>query len=147
MLPSRHIALSFPLGLATGLFTQSAIFGFLCFFSGVLIDIDHLIDYLANRGLETLNVVKIYRSCGKMAYPETEGGTKKIFLIFHAIEIAILLWVGYALSKNLYFLSIAIGYTGHLAADAIFNANIRPQSYFILWRIINRFKTAKLIIS
>ena len=147
MLPSRHIALSFPLGVATGLYTQSVIFGFLCFFSGVLIDVDHVIDYLIHRGLKTLDVVKIYQTCGNMAKPEADGGAKRIFIIFHAIEIAILLWAGYVLSKNLYLLSIAIGYTGHLAADSICNANIKPQSYFIFWRDINGFKTTKLIVS
>ena len=41
MLPSKHIMVSVPLGIAVGFFTQSVFAGLSCFLSGVLVDVDH----------------------------------------------------------------------------------------------------------
>jgi len=145
MLPSRHIIISLPLGIAVGSFTQSALAGLLCLFSGVLVDADHLIEYIIHYGLRRLNFKKIYRACIEMAKPEEEGGVKKLHLFFHSLEICILLWIGYALSKNFYLLSIALGYTGHLITDIIGNSKtMKPLSYFITLRAINGFNTGKI---
>ena len=145
MLPSRHIIVSLPLAIAVGSFTQSALAGLLCLFSGVLIDADHLIEYIIHYGLRRLNFKKIYWACVEMAKPEEEGGAKKLHLFFHALEICILLWIGYALSKNFYLLSIALGYTGHLIMDIIGNSKkMKPLSYFITLRAINGFNTGEI---
>jgi len=69
-----------------------------------------------------------------------------MYLLFHAIEISILLWVVFVLSKNIYFLSMALGYTGHLALDVAAN-EIKPWAYFISARMKNGFKTLKIVKS
>ena len=146
MLPSRHIIISLPLGATVGLLTQSIPAGLLCFFSGILIYVDHLIEYAIHFGVKNLKNLKlkeIYQTCAKMAKREEEGGVKKLYLFLHTGEIAILLWVGFVLFRNIYLLSIALGCTGHLILDAA-NNELKPWSYFLTLRIKNGFDTTKL---
>lgn len=144
MLPSRHIIASVPLGLTVGLLTESLIAGLLCFFSGVLIDIDHIIDYIIHYGLKGFSFKQTYRACKKFAEREEEGGLKKIYLILHVWEMAILFWVSFLFTKNICLLAIALGYSGHLILDASNNI-MKPSSYFIILRIKHDFRTIKLL--
>ena len=144
MLPSRHIMLSLPLGVVVGFFAQSVLAGLLCFFSGVLIDVDHLIEHVIHFGLKNLKLKEFYQTCAKLTKREEEGGVKKLYLFLHAGEIAILLWVGFVLFRNIYLLSLALGYTGHLILDAANNA-LKPWAYFLTLRIKNGFDTTKFI--
>ncbi|MBN3037984.1 MAG: hypothetical protein JW869_01045 [Candidatus Omnitrophica bacterium] len=144
MSPIKHIAVSAPLGIAVAVVTQSTLAGMLCFFSGFLIDIDHLVEYTMYYGFGDFRFKSIYAACAKMANREEEGGVKRIFFFLHTAEIAILLWVGYFFSKNIYFLAIALGYSGHLIMDGTANA-ISPWAYFITSRIKNGFRTASFV--
>lgn len=145
MLPSRHIIVSLPLGASVWFFTQSVPAALLCFLTGtLLIDLDHLIEYAIHHGFKNPNFKEFYQTCRRMPKPQEEGGVKKIYLFFHAIEISILLWVAFAVSKNIYLLSIALGYTGHLALDITGN-EIKPWAYFISARMKNGFKTLKIV--
>ena len=145
MLPSRHIIVSLPLGAIVWLFTRSAPAALLCFLTGtLLVDLDHLIEYAIHHGFKNLNFKGFYRACRRMAKPQEEGGVKKIYLFFHAIEIGILLWAAFAVSKNIYLFSIALGYTGHLTLDVAGN-EIKPWAYFISARMKNGFRTIKII--
>ena len=114
MLPSRHIIASLSLGAVVGSLTDSFLAGVLCFLAGVLIDIDHLFEYVIHFGLRGFNIREFYWTCRRLARPKQDGGVKKMYLIFHAGEIAILLWLAALVSKNIYILSIALGYTLHL---------------------------------
>lgn len=147
MLPSRHIIVSLPLGAAVGFFTESFFAGLLCFFCGVLIDIDHLIEYLIHYGLRPFTsfgstLKEVYQTCGGMLSREGKCAVKKIYLIFHAVELVILLWVVFAFNKNIYLFSIASGYTAHLIMDIAINP-MRPSAYFIVFRIKNSFDALK----
>ncbi len=144
MLPSGHIIVSLPLGVSVWFFTQSAPAALLCFLTGTLIDFDHLIEHAIHHGFKSINFKEIYRACKKFAKPEEEGGAKRLYLVFHAIEIGILLWAAFAVSKNIYLLSIALGYTGHLILDAAAN-EVKPWAYFISARIKNGFRTIKIV--
>ncbi len=144
MLPSRHIIASLPLGAAVGFFTESLFAGLLCFLTGIFVDIDHIIDYIIHYGLKAFNFKEAYRCCRNMANPEEEGGIRKLYLFFHAAEFAILLWVGFTFFRNIYLLSIALGYTGHIILDVAAN-RIKPSAYFITLRIKNKFSTIKFM--
>ena len=143
MLPSRHIIVSIPLGAAVGFFTESFLAGLLCFLSGIIIDIDHLIEYTIHYDWRIPNFKEVYQACSKMANREEEGGTKKLYLVLHVGEIAILLWIGFLFSKNIYLLSIALGYSMHITMDAMANA-LKPWAYFLTWRMKNGFNTREL---
>ncbi len=141
MLPSRHIIASVSLGAVIAYFTQSLSAGLLCLVSGVLIDIDHFFEYIMHHGLSNLNPGYIYRACERLSYPEKEGGVKKLYLLFHVAEIAVLLWAGFLFTRNIYILALAAGYTLHLVMDAATN-KIKPYAYFMSFRMKNRFNTA-----
>lgn len=144
MLPSRHIIVSLSLGAGMWAFSRSFFAGILCFLSGILVDVDHIIDYVANAGLKSLNLKDIYWTCANLPHQREESKLKKVFLIFHAWEIAILLWMGYLLSRNIYLLSIALGYTSHLSMDNAAHHTFHPLTYFITYRLRKGFKTIKL---
>lgn len=143
MLPSRHIIASLPLGIAVGYFTQSLFAGILCFLSGTLIDIDHLIEYMIHFGSKNLRPKAVYWTCIKMASLE-EGRVERIYLFLHAGEIAIFLWIGFAFTRNILLLSIALGYTMHLILDSTANI-VKPSGYFMISRIMNNFRKTKFI--
>lgn len=146
MLPSRHIMISVPLGIASGFTTHSALAGALCLLSGTMIDVDHVIEYILHYGWRILNPREIYRACSKLTKRKEEGGVETLHLFFHAGEIALLLWISYIASKNIYFFSIALGYTGHLIADMTGNSRtMKASSYFMTIRALKGFNTGKLI--
>lgn len=145
MLPSRHIIASLSLGAIVASFSGSLFTGLICFGSGVLLDIDHLLEYLIHFGLKTFNLKEIYRVCANFGKSE-EGAIKKIYLVFHIGELAILLWVLFVVTKNTYLLAAALGYTAHLIMDTRGNV-LKPQAYFISTRIKNHFYTARLVKS
>ncbi len=144
MLPSRHIIVSLPLGAGLTLFTGSAVSGLLCLFGGVLIDIDHIIEYSIHYGFKNINFQQIYQACRNLITSVENGELEKIYLFFHAAELSILLWVSFALSKNIYLLAIALGYTGHLTLDVLAN-EIKPWAYFISLRAKKGFRGIEFI--
>ena len=146
MLPSRHVIVSLVLGGGIWVFTQSFIAGLLCLFSGILIDVDHLIDYVINSGLKGFSVEEFYWTCLKLPQQKEQSKFKKVYLIFHAWEIAILLWAGCLLFKSIYFLAIALGYTAHILMDNAVHV-FHPFSYFIIYRLRKDFRTSRLFRS
>jgi len=104
----------------------------LCFFSGFLIDIDHLFDYYANRSF-TLNIKKIHDACRNKEL-------ERFYILFHGAELIFLLWGGVFLSgMNRYLMAIAVGVSQHMFFDYLFNP-IKPAAYFLSYRISKRFK-------
>jgi hypothetical protein len=138
---------SIPLGTAVGWLTHSTSAGLLCFFSGVLIDVDHIFDYIINFRLKSFNIFnikEIYQTYMHLERTAKEGEIKKLYLMFHAIEFVLLLYAGFLFTKNKYLLSIALGLTGHLVMDTMAN-RLKPYAYFLFLRMIERFDTLKLI--
>lgn len=127
-----------------GIFTQSLFAGLLCFISGVLVDIDHLIDHVANNGLKGFNFKDIYWTGIILPTQREKSKIKKLYLIFHIGEVAILFWASFAFFRNIYLLSISLGYTGHLILDCL-PGIMKPQAYFISYRIKNSFRTDRLL--
>jgi hypothetical protein len=146
MLPSRHLIASLSLGALLWVFTHSILAGFLCLVSGVLVDVDHLIDYLINVGLRRFSLKDFYWTCVKLKHERQESRIQKTYLIFHSWELVILFGVGYLLFRNIYLLAIALGYTGHLILDATARA-LHPLSYFISYRLKKGFKAIDLFHS
>ncbi|MFH1245460.1 MAG: hypothetical protein V1662_03160 [Candidatus Omnitrophota bacterium] len=142
MLPSRHIIVSVPLGALLIYFTQDIITGMVCFIFGVLIDVDHIIEYIIHRGFskKVFSLPELYRSCERFIKPEEQGGVKRLYLIFHMMEAAVLLWALYIITRNLYIFSAALGYSGHLLLDALYN-KLNPRIYFLTQRIRKGFLT------
>ena len=136
MKPSRHIAVSFSLGVILLFFTKSIPSGIICFLSGILVDIDHIIEYIIHYGLKSISVDRVYHVCESCAF-------SKFYLVFHSIEIAIVAWLLTFFTFNIYVLAFALGYSSHILLDVIGN-EFYPQGYFILWRVNKKFEAQKL---
>lgn len=140
---SRHIIASFSAGALFWLFTKNLYAGILCFASGILIDVDHVVDYVMHCGWKDFSFKRLYLLCEQTRQLVEGGGFKKAYLIFHAGELAILLWIIAIFIKNTYLLAVALGYTLHLTMDYVSNPLYSP-SYFIIWRAMKNFDVEKI---
>lgn len=107
------------------------------FMAGVLIDLDHFIDYYTNYGF-SLKIKDIY-------YIWVDTKLKKLYLFLHSYELIILFWAAiYALSLSNVWKAAAIGLTQHLVFDQITNP-LNTFGYFITYRMIKGFNKKLLI--
>ena len=137
MRPSFHGIISFSLGALLWYFTKSVYAGLLCFLFGYLIDFDHVIEYALQYGFKNFKSKTIYQTCKLVLFD-------RLYLVFHAYEIMIILWVATVVTKNIYLLGISIGYSSHLIMDVITNP-VLPFSYFMTRRFLKQFKIHELM--
>ncbi|MDB4349526.1 hypothetical protein OAA99_01070 [Omnitrophica bacterium] len=127
-------------GAAVTVYFKSLACGAASFLTGVFLDIDHILDYFWNCGVR-FNIREFYDYCINVRY-------KRISLILHSYELLIVLWVLIiALGLGNIWKAIAIGATQHLVLDHMRNAStgrMNWRSYFLSFRIKNRFKTEKI---
>ena len=143
MRPMQHIVVSLSLGAVFWVFARSFYAGLVCFVCGVFVDIDHAIEYVIHYGWKGITLKKICLACEETA--KQQGGRKfrKLYLIFHIGEVAIILWILSIITKNIYLLAVAVGHSTHLILDSIGN-KMYPYSYFMIWRLIKRFDAKRL---
>ena len=146
MKPSRHIIASLTLGAVLWLFTKSVYAGLLCFASGVLVDVDHIVDYIIQHGWRSLTFRNMYEACEQTGRQEGDLKFKKLYIILHSAEIVLLFWAIVIYTKNIYFLAVTLGYSLHLILDRIANP-VYSGTYFRVWRAINRFDSSKFFKS
>ncbi len=116
---------------------QSVWYAAVSFAAGVLIDLDHLIDYYASHPF-TANARTIYFACLKM-------NLKKLYIVLHSYEIIACLWIAiYVFSLENFWKAVAIGLTQHIIFDQIVNP-MSKYSYFIVYRIAKGFRRNDLI--
>lgn len=137
MLPRGHIVISGIIGIFVWAWFKSAGCAIIAFASGVLIDLDHFIDYYANFGF-TLNLNRIYDACHKMKF-------SKLYVVLHSYELIALLWISiFIFGLSHYWTAAAIGLTQHMIIDQITNP-INNLGYFLAYRIIRKFKREDII--
>ncbi len=103
------------------------------FLSGVLIDLDHLIDYFLAYGLHFNYDLFIH-----LAMLEKTG---KSYVLFHAYEYVILLFLAVCLAKDktkkLILSALTLGMFFHLGVDILLGVPF--NLYFLTLRILNHF--------
>lgn len=118
------------------IFKSGAAF-FVSFAAGILIDIDHILDYYMQQRV-TLRIKEIYRWC-------EEWKSKFVFIYFHSLELIFILWVVIVYFKmGIFWIAFAIGITQHIFLDILFNRAIYAYSYFLSFRIIKGFRSEEL---
>ena len=106
------------------------------FFSGVLIDCDHIIDYFWE--YRKRFIVK------EFFYVRYYGKALFCMAIFHSWELLALLSIcAFSMSWNPWILGVTIGFTQHIILDQIFNKPHRLK-YFLFWRLKNSFNVKKM---
>jgi hypothetical protein len=99
--------------------------------SGVLIDIDHVLDYFWDYGIN-LRIKKFF----EVMYSKK---ISRLWLIFHSWELLFLLIIcAFLMSWNPWIVGTIIGFTHHLISDQIFY-KLNKWSYFFFWRMKNSF--------
>ena len=144
MKSSVHAITSLSIGTLIWLFTKSLYAGILCFISGFFIDIDHIIEYIIHYGWKDFNFKRFFLICEQTCKQGGEERFRKIYLVFHLGELAILLWIVSIYTKNIYLFAITIGYSIHLILDCVGNLT-HPYYIFITFRAIKNFDTEKLV--
>ncbi len=144
MNPSKHFIASLFVGAIVWFFARSLYAGLVCLFCGIFLDLDHIIDYIADHGWRNLTYKNLRRACEQTARQEGELQFRKIYLIFHCAEVALMLWLLVLYARNVYLFAGALGYSVHLILDYISNP-VNPHSYFITGRAINKFLTKRIL--
>ena len=109
-----------------------------CFFSGVLIDIDHYFEYYFHQRKFPAGYKELVDFC----VPFTKD---KVYLIFHAWEYLFVLWaLIYFCHLGHVWLGLAIGLTIHLILDQLTNP-MKPLAYFLIFRIQKRFEALRIL--
>jgi len=107
------------------------------FASGVLIDLDHLVDYYTSHDF-TFRVKSIYSACIRL-------DLDRLYLVLHSYELIALLWFSiYLFSLPDVWKAVAIGFTQHLIFDQITNP-FNPFGYFMTYRATKGFDTKLLL--
>jgi hypothetical protein len=142
-----HLTIHISLALLAGLLVWSfwrrpaaAIAGGLI--GGVLIDLDHLIDYVIAFGF-TFNLGDFFNG-----YYGVKNG--HIFYLFHGWEyVVILLAIGILIKKHMrlksFAVALALGMLLHLMIDVTINDGMTAHGYSIGYRVANGFKIEKIV--
>lgn len=141
-----HIIASISAGTAVGVFFRSPSVGLVCFLSGLLLDIDHIIEYLINFGWKDFTLKNFYQTCRRTAKQQGEPRFKQVHLVFHSLELAFILWFVVFYTKNAYVFAATLGYSLHLVMDSLGgDLGIDFLFYFIGWRAKKGFQASSLI--
>lgn len=103
---------------------------------GVIIDLDHFIEYFSHRGIRI--------DLRDMFYVSYNNLFARLYLLFHSYEVLLIAWIFavFLIRSNL-LLGFAIGFTVHMILDRIFNP-ARPLAYFFTFRAIKKFEAERI---
>ena len=121
MLPREHVVVSASVGAVTYAVTGSPVVASASFLSGILIDLDHVVDFIFLSG-EKLTVKNFFSWC-------LEARWQRICLVLHSYEIYALLVAVYFYSGGEIFKGILIGMGTHLLQDQIGNIFFSSNDY------------------
>ena len=100
--------------------------------SGVLIDIDHILDYFMAYGIN-IQIKQFFEVCHNLKIP-------RVRLIFHSWELLFLLSIyAFVMRWNPWIVGTIVGFTQHIALDQIFNKS-NKLSYSFYWRLKKGFR-------
>jgi len=138
MKTSYHVIASagISLGYQAAMHSWPATLG--CFLSGVLIDIDHYVEYCIFQKKFPFRYKDLVDFCN-------DAKITKQYLIFHAYELMLIFWfLIYYLDLGVIWTGIALGLTTHMILDQWSNP-IKPLYYFMVFRIRNNFIKTKML--
>jgi hypothetical protein len=133
----HHTLVSLGFGLAFYFVFRSFAGALICFFAGILVDVDHYVDYVRDRGLN-LNLKRFFEYGYGLEYD-------RLFILFHAYEYFVPLAFMLVLSGyNLFVAAVFTGFAQHLLFDQFTNP-VKPLAYFITYRLKNRFSRESIL--
>lgn len=131
----HHAAVAVPVSAGILYFTHSWFYFLMSICLGVLIDFDHVFDYIREEKKFDFKdlFIKSYR-----------GDFIKIYLVFHCYEYIVVAWIiGFFIKNYTFPVVFTVSYFCHMIADQFAN-NIRPLGYFFFYRLYNGFVMKKI---
>jgi len=108
-----------------------------CFFSGILVDVDHCVDYVRDRGIN-FNLKQFFQYSYGLEYD-------RLYILLHGYEYFVPLAFTMVVSDyNLLVVAAVIGYTQHLLFDQLTNP-VKPLAYLLTYRLKNRFSKQSIL--
>ncbi len=142
MRPKAHVVTSVIFFLPVYMFTNSIIMSFLFCLTQVLVDIDHVFDYLFF-SKKPYSLKKFFQKGNPLTW-------SNVVFFFHSWEWVAILF-GFCLNtKNIFAWAVFGGYFLHMAADEVINRitykilKIDKFYYFFIFRCINNFNIDRI---
>jgi hypothetical protein len=122
----HHVAFSTTISVFLFLVFKSWYLSVTCLLSGILIDLDHFIDYYREQGIN-LDIKNFFTICENAQF-------ERVFLVLHGWEwILLCAAAGWVSGWNPLVTGVAIGLGQHLILDAFYNST-SVRTYSIIWR-------------
>jgi hypothetical protein len=116
---------------------KSFLYSVVCFLAGILVDLDHVIDYVRCTGWN-LNIKYFFQFVYGIHYD-------RLTILFHAWEFSVLFVIMIMVTGgNLLVLAVGIGFIQHLIFDQCTNP-IKPFAYFIIYRLRHKFSKESIL--
>jgi hypothetical protein len=132
MKPGYHVTFSTILSGILFMMTKSWSITAACFISGILIDLDHVLDFFILYGWRSFTIKRFFHVFYHVQF-------KQIYLFFHAWEWLLLLYLAaWITGWNPWFIGMFVGAGHHIILDYISNGGYL-WSYSILLRWRNNF--------
>lgn len=128
--------ISVAIGAAIYALTRSIAMAAGSILGGVIIDLDHFIEYFIHRGIRI--------DLRDMFYVSYHNLFARLYLLFHSYEVLLIAWIlAVCFIRSNLLMGFAIGFTGHMILDRIFNP-ARPLGYFFTFRAIKKFEAERI---
>ena len=105
--------------------------------SGILIDLDHFVDYFMNEGRIRLDIKDFFYKCDNVML-------KKFYVPLHSYELFAVLSVIWYFTHSGVMLGLVAGSMVHLIVDAFYNGS-HPLTYLFLFRMSRNYDTLTLV--
>ncbi len=139
MQPGTHAVVSLSLGVLLWAWTQSICASLLCFVSGTLIDLDHIVEYGIHYGRKWMNLREVFHYYNTRSALDPGSPSPRLYFFLHAYEYAVLFWIFFLLTRNVCVFGLALGYTLHMIMDGLGNRDrVLPFHYFLLVRLMGK---------
>jgi hypothetical protein len=136
--PQAHVAVSAGLGAIFWAKSRDWRTMALSLAFGVLVDLDHVFDYLYSERRLTWDT----RTFMRTRYWRRSG---RIFVLFHAFEyLPMVFFMWQAFKGRKWAVAATSAMSSHVLADHFVN-ELRPLGYFISYRILHRFKAEEIL--
>lgn len=134
MMPKQHFLLSVPIVIIYFYIVRDILYAAIMLSSAVLIDADHLFDYIS-----------AYKTFNLRHFLGGKWIMKKLFIAFHSYELLAVLLAIFILSGYSIIIPLLLGFSYHIFLDMIhYSHKNRFLFYSLVYRMINRFEKEEL---
>jgi len=132
---TKHIAASICASGGIYLATKSAAMAGWSFATGVLLDVDHLLDYW-NETSFNVDIARFFVACHKCDFT-------LLRLYFHSFEAVLMFCIAAYFTRSGLLTALTLGMAQHIFFDQLSN-KVYPAGYIFIYRWRCGFKTAKV---